>query len=45
MLVEAGRDERAAAADVHALHRGRVLVLVRATSGAGAADALDAAPA
>jgi hypothetical protein len=32
MLVEAGLDEAAAAADVEALHRGRVLVLVRASA-------------
>jgi hypothetical protein len=42
-LVEAGLDERAAAADVEALHHGRVLVLARtgAVAPAAAAAALD----
>jgi hypothetical protein len=45
MLVEAGLEEDVAAADVDALHAGRVLVLVRAAalSGHEAAGALDAA--
>jgi hypothetical protein len=42
MLVDAGLDDRTAAADVDALHHGRVLVLVRADPAADAADALDA---
>jgi hypothetical protein len=46
MLVEAGLDEQTAAADVEALHAGRVLVLVRLTtlSTGDAAGVLDAAP-
>ena len=41
MLIEAGLDEPAAAADVEALHRGRVLVLAMAERAAPAAAALD----
>ena len=41
MLMEAGLDEPAAAADVEALHHGRVLVLAMADSAAPAAAALD----
>jgi hypothetical protein len=40
-LVAAGLDERAAAADVEALHHGRVLVLARAEAVAPAVAALD----
>jgi hypothetical protein len=44
MLVEAGLDEAAAAADVRALHEGRILVLVMSAA-PGAEGALDAADA